>query len=164
MPRAQLDAAIRSAGQHGLARAFVLRHEFPTNWHRFLTPPAGATEPQTMAVGLEKSRFPFLVQSKPIAVRTVSVFVKVAPDFTKDYMENGELALSITAGTTASATPLTLTTWNGLLRGESTATGPLGEWTLAAWRTHNGVTGPVAPGSIEDAVVVIGYTVGANTP
>ncbi|MBL7624408.1 hypothetical protein I7331_35195, partial [Frankia sp. AgB1.8] len=161
---AAVDAALRSAGQHGLARAFVLRHEFPADWHRFVSPPAGTGAPWTMPVGLEKARFPFLVQSKPIAIRAVSLLVLVAPDFVTDYVTNGELALSIVPGTTASTTALKVATWNGLLRGTSTTGGQLGDWTLAAWRVHNGVTVPVAPGSLEDVVVVVDYAVGAANP
>ena len=159
-----VDAAVHSAEQRGLARGFSLRHEFPSDWHRFLHPPVGLVGSQTMRVRLEKSRFPFLLQSKPILMRSLSLFLKVSSDFVEEYVTDGALNVSIQPGTTASTTSLTMNMWNGLLRAAPETTGPLGDWTLAAWlEDAGGATAPIDPQSIEDIVVVCTYTIGATT-
>ena len=53
---------IRTEGAQGLAQFFSLRHEFPTEWHRFLHPTNAASD-HTITLPLCKDRFPFLVQN-----------------------------------------------------------------------------------------------------
>ena len=152
-----VNAAVLSAEQAGLARSFSLRHEFPSDWYRFLNPPAGAAGDQSMRVDIDKTRFPFLLQSRTITIGRVNVFVKVKQGFTTAYNAN-TLKVSLQPGTTA-AVALTLTPWNGLLRGERAA-GPLGDWTLTGWRDiGNGTHLRVDPQAIEDVVIVCAYTV-----
>ncbi len=64
---------IRSAGQQGLARLFSLRHEFPTEWNRFLnTVDENGYHMQTFA--LPQDRFPFLFQGRTITMTQVDLF------------------------------------------------------------------------------------------
>lgn len=164
-----VDAAVRSADQQGLARSFSLRHEFPSDWHRFLNPPAGYTGDQVFNLNFAKSRFPFMMQSKPIALNKIRLFVKLKPEFIDDYFDNGELNVSLQAGTTPSTNPLALVEWKkngnarGLVRADLETTDPLGDWTLGVWRkvgadtTHRRVD----PKAIEDIVAVCSYTISA---
>jgi hypothetical protein len=54
-----LNEFIRAEGQKGLARPFSLRHEFPSEWYRFLNPPAGTAGDQILTLALTEERFPF---------------------------------------------------------------------------------------------------------
>jgi hypothetical protein len=154
-----VNAAVSSAEQSGLARSFSLRHEFPSEWHRFLNPPAGATGDQILRLRIDKIRFPLLLQSRPITITRVSLFAKVRPGFTTAYNAD-TLKVSLQPGTTT-ATALTLTGWNGLLRSERAA-GPLGEWTLTGWRdTGNGAHLRLDPNAVDDILLVCSYTVAA---
>lgn len=152
-----LNEFIRSEGQQGLAQVFSLRHEFPTEWHRFLNPTSAAVDHNTVTLGLTKDRFPFLFQSRPITVGKIEAFIKVQPNFV------ATLNLTIAAGNTA-PTPtdpppidlLTLTSWNGLLRAEKTFSQSPGNWTINAWLDNGGLD----PNAIEDFVLVCQYTVG----
>jgi hypothetical protein len=158
---AAVDEAVQSAEQQGLARSFSLRHEFPSDWHRFLNPPAGVTGDQAIRLNLEKSRFPFLLQSKPIALSRIRLFVKVKPEFTGDYVDAEELNVSLQPGTQPSTTALPWDTWKGLVRADLETDGPLGDWTLAAWRQPGGTMthSRLHPSALEDIVAVCGYTI-----
>ncbi len=160
---AAVNAVVQSADQRGLARAMSLRHEFPSDFHRLLNPPAGQTGNQRMTIGIDKARFPFLVQGRNIQVTRIEAFVKVRESFVGTYTAD-TFRLSLQPGSTASSTPITLTTWNGLLRGERAPAGTLGPWTLAIWEDTDPDPGTEAPAlvdanAIEDIVLVCHYTV-----
>jgi hypothetical protein len=61
--------------QNNLARLFSLRHEFPTEWYKFLNP-AGTDTAQTMRLPLTKERFPFQYRNKRITVSQVDLLLK----------------------------------------------------------------------------------------
>jgi Tc toxin complex TcA C-terminal TcB-binding domain/Neuraminidase-like domain/Salmonella virulence plasmid 28.1kDa A protein len=75
--------ALRSAAQDALStpsgslvRLFSMKHEFPTEWHRFLHPPEAQID-QSVTLDLTQDRFPFQFQSKTIKVSQVELFLKV---------------------------------------------------------------------------------------
>ncbi len=158
---AELSAVVNSFmqtdGQQGLARIFSLRHEFPTEWYRFINPVPSNTEDQTLTMTLTRERFPFSFQDKNITtIESMNLFVKVKPDFADSYNDS-TLKLSLVAGTVASSSELPLTSLNGLLRAEKSSGGPLGDWTLTAW-----LNGPpnirLNPNAIHDILLVCRYT------
>jgi hypothetical protein len=108
-------------------------------------------ELQKITFRLTKQRFPYLFQGKNIAINQIEVFAK-----TEEYDES-TLKLSLAPGEAASREPLTLAPWNGLLRAQSAATGPPGDWTLAAWLDTG--DGRLNPRAIQDIVVVCYYTI-----
>jgi peptidoglycan hydrolase-like protein with peptidoglycan-binding domain len=57
-----------------LLRLFSLRHEFPSEWHRFFTGPA-AQPPAVnkLTVNLAATRFPFFVQNRQIDIKVATV-------------------------------------------------------------------------------------------
>jgi Tc toxin complex TcA C-terminal TcB-binding domain len=61
------QTAVRFPNQNNLARAFSLRHEFPTEWYKFLNPLAADTM-QTMKLALTHERFPFQYRGKKIRI------------------------------------------------------------------------------------------------
>lgn len=144
-----LNEFVRVEGAKGLTQMFSLRHEFSTEWSRFLNAPSGSTHSLTMAI--TKERFPSVFQAKNISIKTMEVYVKA-----KTNPESIKIALA--AGPTAPAPPsgetLALSAWNGLMRGtkEFNNNEP-GTFTLNAWRS-NGATV-----DLNDIIVVCRYTV-----
>jgi Tc toxin complex TcA C-terminal TcB-binding domain len=61
--------------QNSLVRLFSLRHEFPTEWYKFLNPLAADTA-QTMVVALSMERFPFQYRGKKITISEVDLLLK----------------------------------------------------------------------------------------
>jgi hypothetical protein len=161
-----LEEFIRSEDQQGLAQLFSLRHEFPTEWYRFLNPPAGAAAPRSLTLSLGKERFPFLFTNRDVTISAIEVFIKVKDDFADTHNEN-TLKLTLAAGAVAptaeNAQPtdvLPLAPWNGLLRaakGFNDAPGIPGMWTLNAWLDNGD---PLSPTALENVVVVSHYSVG----
>ncbi len=159
-----VNAAMQSAEQQGLARSFSLRHEFPSDFHRMLNPPTGQTGDQRMAMAIEKRRFPFLVQGRPIALTRIDAFVKIRPDFVATYTPD-VMRVLLQPPTGPAGPPMALNEWRrGVLRGEQAPAGTLGTWTVSVWRDTDPdpaveAHAPVDPNAIEDIVLVCGYTV-----
>jgi hypothetical protein len=63
--------------QANLQRGFSLRHEYPTEWYRFMQPPTagGATAGTRMQINLSGDRFPFQYRGKTITITQVDLFV-----------------------------------------------------------------------------------------
>ncbi len=58
-----------------LMRLFSLKHEFPTEWHKFLYPSASGGD-QVLIFTLGKERFPFIAQGMDIIVMKLDLFAK----------------------------------------------------------------------------------------
>lgn len=154
---AAVESFVQAHGEQGLARAFSLRHEFPTEWYRFLNPSGGATADQTLTLPLTKDRFPFLFQNRITGIDSMELFVKIKPEFSDSYNES-TMKLSLQAGTNASNNPLALSTWNELLQTAESPGGSLGEWTLTAWLDiGGGLKERLEPNAIQDILLVCHY-------
>jgi hypothetical protein len=156
--KAALNEFIRIEGPPGLAQIFSLRHEFPTEWSRFLNSTAASR--QTLTMGLTTERFPFLFRSSTIAIDAIELLVKIKPEF-KGGHNISTLKLSMQPGGAASNNPLALSEWNEneLLLAAESAGGPTGDWTLAAWLdTGDGVAKRLDPDAIQDILAVCRYT------
>jgi Tc toxin complex TcA C-terminal TcB-binding domain/Neuraminidase-like domain/Putative peptidoglycan binding domain len=155
-----LNEFLRTEGQKGLALPISLRHEFPSEWHRFLNPPQDSVGDPTLTMNLGPERFPFMFQGRPITINEIELFVKVRPDTASKNTNESTLKLSLEAGTNASANALTLSPWNGLLRATKSPAGELGDWTLIGWLEP--VAGApherIDPNAIEDILVVCHYS------
>ncbi|MCP4398170.1 MAG: hypothetical protein GY801_12845 [bacterium] len=68
-----------------LMRMFSMKHEFPTEWHKFLHPGDDNLE-QILNVTLGKERFPFFAQHRSINVKQIDVLAKTTED--EDYHLN----------------------------------------------------------------------------
>jgi Tc toxin complex TcA C-terminal TcB-binding domain/Neuraminidase-like domain len=67
--------ALASGPQDDLLRLFSARHEFPSDWYRFLNPSGGSTKGQPMAFELTAARFPFQFRGKTISIGKVDLFL-----------------------------------------------------------------------------------------
>ena len=158
---AAVNAIVKTGQEQGLARLFSIRHEFGSEWHRFLHP-ASTTDDQTLTLSLNKDRFPFLFQGKSITIENIQLFVKVRPDFAATHNES-TLRFTLEAGDTAPDASnvqcddiLSLAPWNGLLRGEKSVAGQSGNWTINAWLNAGDRLNEDA---LEDVVIVCHYTI-----
>lgn len=61
--------------QNNLVRFFSVRHEFPTEWYKFLNP-LGTDTAQTMLLALTRERFPFQYHGKKISIKQVDLLLK----------------------------------------------------------------------------------------
>jgi hypothetical protein len=53
----ELNDFIRIEGQQGLVRVFSLRHEFSSEWYRFLNPQSDSTKDRTLTMDLGINSF-----------------------------------------------------------------------------------------------------------
>ncbi len=173
-PLAQQTAASAMAApaQQHLRRLFSLRHEFPTEWHGFLSPAPGA-EQQVISLALSQERFPYTYRGRAIALERVELFLKLKESVG---YSGGPLSLYLYApnSSTARAVPLSASpaVLNGVPVGTTEVTGGLGDWqvevqsaevaTLAPeLRVQAGTGMPfhLNPEVIEDLVMLCWYRV-----
>lgn len=81
-----------------LMRMFSMRHEFPTEWHKFLYPGTEGAE-QILNFKIGKGQFPFFAQDRDIVVMKIEVFAKCTQE--GDY----KMVLSITEDDNTSPSP-----------------------------------------------------------
>jgi hypothetical protein len=101
-----MQDAIKDPVDAPLARLFSAKHEFPTEWHRFLHPTDLAATTQTMQLDLSFERFPFQFRSKHIQISGVDLFLKLkdekdsasnsAKTYTEEYAGGTSLKISLT--------------------------------------------------------------------
>ena len=58
-----------------LAQMFSMKHEFPTEWNRFLHPSAVGAE-QILSFSIGKERLPFFVQDRDIVIEKIDLFAR----------------------------------------------------------------------------------------
>jgi hypothetical protein len=161
--------ALRAAAQKRLEQVIPssgicllgARHEFPTEWHRFLHP-TGAAAYQSLEMELKPEQFPFHLRGKAIEIKKMDVFVK---------MKNGaaptrlnDAAVLLTPPGKPEQQPVALESNPGLMNGILHANifdgkGPLGLWTVKV----NGIMGEqityaMDPDIVDDLLIVCQYT------
>jgi hypothetical protein len=68
--------AIADADKAPLARLFSAKHEFSTEWYRFLHPVDSTAPSQKLELALTPERFPFQFRGKKIEIRQVELFLQ----------------------------------------------------------------------------------------
>jgi hypothetical protein len=136
---AQALNALKSQGSAdglGLGRLFSLRHEFPTEWYRFLNPPVADTADQTLTLTLGKERFPFLFRDESLTISAIQVFVMAkSGDF-------DATTLNMSLQESGSASAQFTFTGTRFLTGEETSVGGATTSALGGWKLT-----PSAPGN-----------------
>lgn len=128
-------------GDRRLLRLFSLRHEFPSEWHRFLISPPSANNVNTITVDLATTRFPYFVQGREISINEVRVFERVR-SVTLPKIGVAPGLATPTLGESTLVGP-------GLARSTSTGQGKPGLWTFG---TNSD------PKLVEDVFVVFAYS------
>jgi hypothetical protein len=83
--------------QSGLTRFFSLRHEFPSEWYKFLSPQSGDVS-QNLLLQVEAERFPYQYRGKKIAVTQLSVLMKFKDDRNTRKFKSGTALGDFVAG------------------------------------------------------------------
>lgn len=68
---------VETYGSEDLYRLFSMRHEFATEWHRFLNP-SPTSDGQLLALSLSRDLFPFSATGKTIKVKHVRLLLRLA--------------------------------------------------------------------------------------
>ncbi|HBL27650.1 MAG TPA: hypothetical protein DD490_12505 [Acidobacteria bacterium] len=125
-----LNEMARSQGEQGLAQLISVRHDMPTEWHRFLQGPAESSGFRKLTLDLGKERFPYLFATSPeLRITGIELFLQGEQDLGDDEASLFALTLSPPGGEEKT---LTRVAWEGLLRavhGPAPQNG-LGPWTL----------------------------------
>ena len=120
---------LRATNGQPLFRLFSLRHEFPLEWHRFVSSPASAVN--TMTVDLAATRFPYFVQSRSITRESARVIARTRSET--------PVQAAVTPG--PAIADLSQNTWTGL--------GHVGPWTFG---TNSD------PKLVDDVFVIVAYS------
>src|SRR5206468_11610340 len=73
----ELDSAVNrlATGDAGLGRAFSLRHEFPSQWQRFVSAPTDSGAP-TLLMSVTADRFPALFALRGLLILGAIVLIR----------------------------------------------------------------------------------------
>ena len=85
-------ADILAEEETGLTRIVSARHEFGTEWHRFMNPAADETS-QAVDLKITKSHFPFMFKERSLKVREVGLVLLL--ENVDDYAGGGQLAVTV---------------------------------------------------------------------
>lgn len=77
--RAAYDSRLAKVATSGLMRLFSVRHEFASQWARFLNPDGGVPN-QSLQLVLRKEHFPFQLDFSSIKIYKVGVFLRLRKD------------------------------------------------------------------------------------
>ena len=82
--------------QKDLQRLFSLKHEFPTEWYKFLHPSDPTTTSQSMQIALGNERFPYQYRGKTITQTQAELVLLFSdPQFLTDYRNGTSLSLEL---------------------------------------------------------------------
>lgn len=157
--------------QENLARLFSSKHEFPSDWHRFLHPKDADTL-QTLQFTLTQERFPFQFRGREITINQVELFLKLKDGvnvekdktYTEIYAEGNPLTVSLASsdGTEVSEPLESIPSFlNGIPHAIMDVSGGLGTWVLRAQKAdiEQLVTTLGKTDAIEDIFIVCHYSV-----
>jgi hypothetical protein len=94
-------------GRGGFYRLFSLRHEFPTEWNRFITQ-ADSNGKHIQDFSFAKDRFPFFFQGRTIKISAVDLFGILKPQVNSVQLDNLKVTTPVTGSDSSSAEVLTL--------------------------------------------------------
>ena len=68
----EINVLVRAAETSGLARSFSLKHDFPTEWHRFVN--STEDDDLSIVIKIKKDHFPYIAQSFDINISKIQLF------------------------------------------------------------------------------------------
>ncbi|GHO82383.1 Tc toxin subunit A-related protein [Dictyobacter formicarum] len=142
--------------QENLTRLFSAKHEFSSDWYRFLHPTEAAAT-QVLNLSLTKERFPFQYRGKKIEMTTMMLFLKLkdgatyddGKPLTVDLKREGTAVAAGDAFKVAGSLVENLPSVSVALSGQ----GDLGQWSLESKK------GDVSADVIDDIWIVCQYSV-----
>jgi peptidoglycan hydrolase-like protein with peptidoglycan-binding domain len=161
--KTQLNAITLAGNRKGLYRMFSARHEYGTNWARFLNP--GTGKDQVLTIEMPPDRFPFFASGMDIKVGGIDVLAHTAD--AGDYT----LVITVPNGATQTVTLSADPTLNGLhhwgnsslspkvdLGHAPTPTGmPPPKWTIKLKKAAATDFGSLTASDLDDIVLVVAY-------
>lgn len=155
-----VQKAIEDTENDTLARMFTLKHEFPSEWHRFLSIAETTTGDHVQKFAVTQERFPFYLRGKDILINKVHLFA---------VPKNAPLEAPLTINLTPPDTPpddandqFTLEvdpTLGGILHQQKSFEIALGEWTLKVKSDDFAA----AANAIDDIWIVCEYSTATKT-
>ena len=156
-----LNALVTGAEAPGLHRSFSSRHEFPTEFHRFLNPPTESGL-QSLTLNLAQNRFPHLFENREIVVDQVYLLFRLADEWVDADGSGTVFALAHPGG--EATVDLASASSFGQVRQitiDNLDSAP-GEWTLAVTSVGDGLDSEpnrLSSEAIADIVVIVHYRV-----
>jgi hypothetical protein len=143
--------------QANLQRLFSLRHEYPTEWYKFLNPPGGGAQSMQLPLGTE--RFPYQYRGKKIVISSVEFVFVPSPSTTPS-----NVSLSVSAPGGATPSKVTLNVAPGLLNGAPYGSlsqppqpaPPTGQTAPPVWVVQAEAT--ISPTSVSDIFMICPFT------
>ena len=132
--------------QKNLLRLFSAKHEFPTEWYRFLHPTDQAATSQTLELNLTQERFPFHFRGKALEIAQVELFLKFKNETDRASASGKTYAGEYTDGPAhldVSLVPPGLTSGRGSLTSSSAYLGGIGHLVIPSTETVLAETVPV---------------------
>ena len=127
--QAGINALVTGEDAPGLLQAFSARHDFPSEFHRFLHP-AGEPGQQILTLNLVQNRFPFMFRHRAIILNQAHILVRLADELSGASASGTEFTLTHPGG--ENAVDLTASISFGNVRQVSLdMNSQPGEWTLA---------------------------------
>jgi Tc toxin complex TcA C-terminal TcB-binding domain len=140
---------LKRAETSPLSRAFSIRHEFSSEWRRFLFPSVGSD--QTLLINLSESRFPFFAAGRKIVIQKIKLFL--ASTF------GGEYEAEITAPAAPPATfPMLRGSSGQLHQGTRDTLATPGLWSVRIRRLGSPDFQSLNPDEVSDVVLLCNYT------
>jgi len=158
---AGINALVTGADAPGLHQPFSARHEFPTEFHRFLHP-AGEAEPQTLAINLAQNRFPYMFQDRNIGVDQVHIFVRLADEIENPDAAGTEFSLFHPGGEEPVDLGAAASFGNVLQVSIGNLNSGPGEWSLSVSSVGDGLadeSSQLNPNAIADITFILHYAV-----
>jgi hypothetical protein len=135
-------------------RLFSVRHEFPTEWHRFFS--TAATERQILRINLAAERFPFITHGRESEIQRVDLFLNLPANI------GDEVAITPPSTTSATSRPLTRDGAAGLSHAFvdklDTIVGEPSTWSVSVLSGGSPIR--LSRNELQDVVLVCRYSIG----
>ena len=161
--KAKLNQIALAESRSGLYRLFSARHDYPTEWARFLDPGQGAD--QVLTIATSPDRFPFFTNGMDIKVSGIDVISGLS------YSDPYDLEITPPGGTALSKTLSVDSELGGVHRwsaypltpkaeiGHTPAVKPYPTWTFKLKRATVADFRSLTPGEIDDLLLILRYEV-----
>ena len=92
-----IDNLVTGTDSPGLHQSFSMRHDFPTEFHRFLYP-ANNVASQALTLNLSQNYFPYMFRDRAISIDQVHLFVQATDEFIGSDVADSTFTLTCPGG------------------------------------------------------------------
>ncbi len=158
-----INALVTGENAPGLQQLFSIRHEFPTEFHRFLYPES-ESEQHLMTLNFGQDRFPYVFRGREIVVDSVHVYLQLSAAIADPGSADAEFTMIHPGGESSLDFSAPSGTFGKLFQvsvSDLTNSGP-GEWALSVVNVDGifeGEQGQLNPEAVENIIFILHYTV-----